>query len=108
MVAGTVAVAGGIIDAGYLHDLRARGAFDVVEGCLSEFHPEGSRRGDEERIAVGGVHFSYRSYEAIPHFHATEASGGPIHPDTRVSLGYNGNDILRVETIDHACPRAPG
>ena len=67
--------------------------------------PEGGH--DSERLLVGGLAFEYSDYIATPAFNNTESHGGPIHADSRVRIGYVGTDIVRVETIDNVCPRAP-
>lgn len=79
----------------------------TVEGCLQGFHPMPEGGHDTERLLVDGLSFSYSDYLATPGFNKTESHGGPIHADSRVRIGYFGPDIVKVETIDHACPHAP-
>lgn len=95
--------------ASYLHLRQARTAhqFQTVEGCLEGFHrmPEGGH--DTERIRVGGRSFEYSDFIITPAFNNTESHGGPIHATSRVRIGYVGSDIVKLETIDDVCPRAP-
>lgn len=93
----------------YLHlrDARVTNGFQTVEGCLQGFHPMPEGGHDSERLLFGGIAFEYSDYTVTPAFNVTEPLGGPIHADSRVRIGYVGPDIVRVETIDNACPKAP-
>lgn len=90
-----------------LRHARITDQFQTVEGCLQGFHPMPETGHDTERLLVGGRAFAYSDYQPTPAFNKTESHGGPIHADSRVRLGYVGSDIVKVETIDNVCPRAP-
>jgi len=84
------------------------GHLSVVEGCLQHFHPMPQEGHDEEKIEIGGHVFTYSDYDvSTPGFNTTESHGGPIHADSKVRLAFNGNDIVRVEVRQKACPAAP-
>lgn len=90
-----------------LRDARLSGNFASVEGCLQGFHPMPEGGHDSERLLIQGRHFEYSDYIITPAFNNSESHGGPIHPDSQVRIGFVGSHILRLETMDHACPRAP-
>ena len=62
---------------------------------------------DVEKIEVDGHIFTYSDYISTPAFHITESHGGPIHADSKVRLAFSGQDIVRVEVQQKACPKAP-
>jgi hypothetical protein len=97
------------LSTGYLSLLHARldGTYQRTEGCVQGFHPMGREGHQLERVQVNGQEFDYSDFVLTSGFRQTEAYGGPIHADSRVRLGYVGSDIVRVEVVDHACPRAP-
>jgi hypothetical protein len=90
-----------------LKDAEKRGAFSVVAGCLEGFHPMPASGHDTERLRVAGRDFAYSDFIDTPAFNNAESQGGPIHPDSRVRIGSVDGDIIRLEVIDHACPKAP-
>ncbi len=91
-----------------LKSAEKAGRLSVIEGCLQHFHPMPETGHDEEQIEVGGQVFTYSDYiETTPAFNRTESHGGPIHADSKVRLAFSGNDIVRVEVQQKACPPAP-
>ncbi len=90
-----------------LKSAEETGRTSIVEGCLQYFHPMPESGHDLEKIEIGGRVFSYSDYVDTPAFHTTESHGGPIHPDSKVRLIIVGNDIVRVEVVQKACPVAP-
>lgn len=91
-----------------LKSAERTGHLSVVEGCLQHFHPMPQTGHDEEQIEVGGQVFTYSDYiETTPAFNRTESHGGPIHADSKVRLAFSGNEIVRVEVQQKACPAAP-
>jgi hypothetical protein len=74
-----------------------QGTYRVVEGTVSDFHPQLSGRREYERFTVSGIMFGYSKYETTLAFHHTVASGGPVRSDMRVRIGYVGDRILKLE-----------
>lgn len=110
LVAGLVTVAFAAFPYAQDKKLRAAeksGAVHVAEGCLQAFHPMPSAGHDMEHFKLDGHTFTYSDFVLVPGFHQSEASGGPIHADSRVRLHYVGTNIVRVDVVDHACPSAP-
>jgi hypothetical protein len=94
-----------------LKEVKARekaGRLEFVEGCLQSFHPMPEGGHENEKIRVNGTDFAYSDFdESTPAFNNTGSHGGPIHADSAVRIWHFGNEILRVEVGDHACPSAP-
>jgi hypothetical protein len=91
-----------------LTDLERTHRLTFLAGCLQGFHPMPEGGHEDELVKVGGKEFSYSDFdESSPAFNNSESHGGPIHADSAVRVWYAGNDIVRLEVRDHACPRAP-
>lgn len=88
--------------------LKRHSQLHFVEGCLQRFHPMPRSGHGDERITVEGRNFSYSDFdETSPAFNNTETYGGPLHRDSKVRIWYSGNDIVRMEVKNRACPPAP-
>ena len=82
-------------------------AASTASGCVEDFHPSSGLRGDAvEMIKVSGETFTYSDSTETPAFHKTVRDGGPIKPDDWVSITHVGNDIVRLQVAEHACPSA--
>jgi hypothetical protein len=92
---------------GYYRSIEKAGQTSVVEGCLQYFHRMPEDEHGLERIQVNGRVFSYSDATVTSAFNNTESHGGPIHPDTKVRLTTAGDNIIRVEVQQKACPAAP-
>jgi len=90
-----------------LREAEMSGDTRVAEGCLQAFHPMPATGHDMERLRLDGQTFTYSDFVLVPGFHQSQASGGPIHADSRLRLTHVGPNIVRVEVADHACPAAP-
>jgi hypothetical protein len=90
-----------------LKTAEKRGAYSVAEGCLEAFHAMPVDGHDNERLRVAGHYFEYSDFMMTPAFNNTESHGGPIHADSKVRISFIDDEIIRLEVIDHACPKAP-
>ncbi|MBN8811593.1 MULTISPECIES: hypothetical protein [unclassified Sphingomonas] len=93
------------------------GQFASVEGCLDRFHPGLANPSEAdsglEHWSVAGQEFLYAADEVRLGYHRVEPSGGLVHADSWVRVGYvrddmrGHNDIVRLEVRQHACPAVP-
>ena len=80
--------------------LRAyqEGQYILVEGPVENFHPESEGGSRPERFRLGGVNFSYSTFEYTPGFNHTLPRGGPIREGLLVRIAHRNRIILRLET----------
>lgn len=83
------------------------GQTKFVGGCLDYFHPMPAQGHETEIVAVQGEVFRYSDYNLTTPFNNTRSHNGPIGPRTEVRIWFSGNDILRLQARDGACPAAP-
>lgn len=75
----------------------AQGGYQVVEGEIRDFTPEGADGHPREHFRVGNSTFEYSSSDITPAFHQSAAEGGPIRPNLRVRIAAFEGSILRLE-----------
>ncbi len=80
-----------------LFQAAKRGAYQVVEGTITDFHPQLRDQRTYESFTVSGITFRYSTYEMTVAFHDTAGFGGPIHAGMHVRIAYLGNRILKLE-----------
>lgn len=80
-----------------LREANNKGAYEVVEGDVTDFDPmpyEGHR---DERFCVNRTCFSYSDYGVTAGFNNTSSHGGPIKSGLRVRIRHVNNVIIRLE-----------
>jgi len=102
-----VATAGTLEHARFVYARYSRGNIPSTSGCMTSFHPWLGGKNDDEKISLNNMCFNYSDNVMMPGFRHGVARGGPVRADSRLRIYYIGNDIVRLETIGHACPAAP-
>jgi len=76
----------------------------VVEGPVTNFHPEPFGGHNDESFSVAGVPFFYSEYRITGAFNQPASHGGPIHEGLNVRIhylkgpAYDGNLIIQLDT----------
>lgn len=106
-----IVAAGGIIAATYeptsrgqLREVLDKGSYQTVEGTISDYTVADPVRQVPEHFTVqsaDAAHYTFILRSNSPGFHATKASGSPLHAGACVRLAVVGGTIARVEIADH-------
>jgi drug/metabolite transporter superfamily protein YnfA len=73
------------------------GHYQIVEGRVTDFVPEGADGHPRERFRVGSSSFDYSTSDMTSAFHRTASQGGPIRANLWVRIASVDGYIVRLE-----------
>jgi hypothetical protein len=81
-----------------LHLLEAveTGNYALVEGIVTQFHPQFAGRREYETFSVDGTTFRYTQSSDFA-FNHTAGTGGPIHQGMKLRVGHVAGRIVRID-----------
>jgi hypothetical protein len=88
---------GNVLPDNALVQAARRRTYRVIEGTVSDLHPQLSGQRAYESFTVSGATFRYSEYETTRAFHQSVGSGGPIRAGMRVRIEYLDGRILKLE-----------